>query len=289
MPRFSLIFCGTSPFAVPSLEALAADPAFEILAVVTPPDRPVGRKQVLTPPAVKTAALKLGLTLIQTEGINNEKPITNNQKPDFLIAVSFGQLLKQPLLDLPTIAPINVHASLLPRWRGASPIQQAILAGDHETGVTVQQMVKQLDAGPVLGQARASIDPRETAPALHDRLATMGAELLVRTLKKPLKPVEQDEAEITFCRKLTRKDGEVDPNTHSADDIDRTVRALTPWPGVTMTVNGVTLKILETSLTDGPDSYPVSCRGNSTLHLVRVQVPGGKPMAGAAWAHGQAR
>lgn len=288
MKPFSVLFCGTSPFAVPSLEALASDPAFEVLAVVTPPDRPVGRKQLLTPPAVKTTALRLSLPLIQTDDINQELQATS-YKADFLIAVSFGQLLKQAVLDLPTIAPINVHASLLPRWRGASPIQQAILAGDHETGVTVQRMVKQLDAGPILGQTRTNIGLRETAPLLHDRLAAMGAELLVQTLKKPLKEREQNEAEITFCRKLTREDGMVDPNTHTAEEIDRHVRALTPWPGVTMTMDGETLKIISTSLTDTPDSHPVSCRGNSTVHLLKVQAPGGKPVTGAEWARGKQR
>jgi methionyl-tRNA formyltransferase len=287
----SIVFCGTSAFAVPSLQALAADPAFRVLCVVTQPDRPAGRKQTLTPPPVKDAAKALGLPVLQPEKLNAALPdlqrAVRDGQPDFLVIVSYGQILSQAILDWPSIAPVNVHASLLPRWRGASPIQHAILAGDRETGVTIQGMVKELDAGPVLAQEKTDMDERETFPFLHDRLADMGAELLVQTLKKPLSPQDQDESEITFCRKLTREDGIADANTETAEDIDRKVRALTPWPGVTMDVEGQTLKILETELQPDADAYPLSCVGGTTLYLLRVQAAGGKPLQGADWARGR--
>ncbi len=291
MTRFSIIFCGTSPFAVPSLEALIGDDAFDILAVITQPDRPTGRKQVLTPPAIKMTAQQHNLKLIQTENINDLFLSPTSyflSPPDFLVVVSFGQILKDNVLTYPTIMPINLHASLLPRWRGASPIQQAILAGDKETGVTVQTMVKQLDAGPVLSQSVTPIDPRETAITLHDRLAQMGAKLLCDTLKSPLNSVEQDESEITVCRKLTREDGIADPETSTAEEFDRKVRALTPWPAVTVTINGEQLKIIESALTPTGDSHPLPCNGNSMLYLVTVQPANGKPMTGAAWGRGRA-
>src|SRR3989338_4892464 len=184
MAPHSIIFCGTSAFAVPSLEALAKDPAFTIDLVITQPDKPVGRSQELTPPAVKIAAETLGLKIFQPVKLNQEIGSIQT-KPDFLIVVSYGQILSQEVLDLPKIAPINLHASLLPRWRGASPLQHTILSGDAESGVTAQKIVKELDAGPILGQERTAIDPRETTQTLHDRLAQMGADLLLKTLKHP--------------------------------------------------------------------------------------------------------
>lgn len=291
MPSYplSVLFCGTSAFAVPSLQALVQDARFRVDLVVTQPDRPVGRKQELTPPVVKVAAEKLGLTIMQPEKLNDDiaRITTEISRPDFLVVVSYGQILSDAVLEFPRIAPLNVHASLLPRWRGASPIQHAMLASDTETGVTVQRMVKQLDAGPILAQAKTSINPRETATTLHDRLARMGADLLITTLTNPLQEIEQNETEIVFCHRLTRQDGIADPHTHTAAEIDRKVRALTPWPGVTITIDGKPLKLLETDLADRPDSFPLSCRAHSFLHLVRVQAPGGKPMAGAAWASGR--
>ena len=209
------------------------------------------------------------------------------ERPDFLVVVSYGQIVSQTVLDFPTVAPVNVHASLLPRWRGASPIQHAILGGDTETGVTVQKMVKQLDAGPILSQQKTSIGPRETAQTLHDRLAVLGAELLIATLKKPLMPKDQDESTVTLCGKLTRQDGVVDSATLTAEDIDRKLRGLTPWPAITMKIDGIDLKILETSLTPVDNAYMVTCKDDTKVYLVTVQPAGKKPMTGAEWARGR--
>ncbi|MDD5054641.1 MAG: methionyl-tRNA formyltransferase [Candidatus Peribacteraceae bacterium] len=302
--RSSVVFLGTSPFAVPCLRALASDPRFSIDLVITQPDRPVGRKQIMTPPPIKIAADQLQLPIAQPENIgeaiSDQSPEANLAKsgrsvaggeprskrairrPDYLVVVSYGQILPQSILDWPTIAPVNVHASLLPKLRGASPLQHAILGNFKATGVTVQRMVKELDAGPVLSQRSISIDERETFQSLHDKLAAIGADLLIETLINPLKDSPQNDPDATFCKKLSRADGIADPKTMDAETIDRMVRALTPWPGVSVNGN----KILETSLIPLPDSMPLSCAGNSTLHILTIQPPSRKPMTGRAFARG---
>ncbi|NOS67082.1 MAG: methionyl-tRNA formyltransferase [Candidatus Peribacteraceae bacterium] len=285
----SVWFLGTSSFAVPALVALLNDPLFSVDLVITQPDRPAGRKQELTKSAVKVLAEKHGLKIEQPENINSTYHIlhTTYSAPDYLVVISFGQILSEAILDIPKIAAVNVHASLLPRWRGASPLQHAILAGDHESGVTVQKIVKELDAGPVLAQEKLMIEPRETFTTLHDKLAPIGAELLIKTLKNSLQPIEQDTSKVTICRTLKRDDGKLDHTSLSASDIDRKVRALNPWPGVTLIINGQFLKLLETSLEPGMDTAPLSCDNETVLHLVKVQPAGGKPMMGAQWARGR--
>lgn len=282
-----IIFLGTSPFAVPSLEILTKDPAFSVEAVITQPDKPVGRKQMLTSPPVKTAAEERGLPVFQPQNIKREYAGFNLTRPDLLVTVSYGQILSQEILDVPLLAPVNVHASLLPRFRGASPIQHALLAGDVETGVTIQHMVRELDAGPILAQAKVTMEPRETAQILHDRLARLGATLLRDTLLRPLQTTPQPHYGITFCGKLTRIDGKVDPQVMTAEEIDRSVRALNPWPGVSFSHEGTTVKILASDLRLVPDAPPLPCANGTTLYLVTVQPAGKKPMTGAEWARGK--
>ena len=281
MKPFSVVFLGTSPFALPSLQALIDDPQFKILSVWTQPDKPAGRKQILTAPPVKILAEMLKIPVSQPEDINKEFDF--DAKPDFLVVVSYGQILSEKVLSAPAIAPVNVHASLLPRWRGASPIQHAILAGDDVTGVTVQKIVQELDAGPVLAQAKTTIEARETTSELHDRLAVMGAKLLTETLKNPLHPVEQDVSKVMLCKKLKREDGDVDPSVLTAKEIDAKVRALNPWPGVTLNHNGKTLKILSSSLVPENDAAELPCAEGTILYLCTVQEAGGKAISGAAW------
>ncbi|MFH1670114.1 MAG: methionyl-tRNA formyltransferase [Patescibacteria group bacterium] len=285
----SIIFCDTPKFAVPSLEALIADSAFSVDLVITQPDKPVGRKQELTSPPVKKCAQSHGIFVAQPDNLNSDLSALESHNPDFLVTVAYGQILKEPILDLPNIASVNIHPSLLPHWRGASPIQHAILAGDHETGVTLQEMTDELDAGPILAQVTTVIEERETATSLHDRLSTLSAQLLIDTLKKPLDPKPQDESQVTFCQKLTRKDGEVDLYAMTAEEIDRHVRALVPWPGVRGFFNGTELKLIETSLKETADSISVHCAGGSILHLVRLQPPGKKLMMGREWKRGMHR
>lgn len=285
---FHIIFCGTSEFAVPALELLSKDPAFVIDLVVTQPDRPVGRKQILTPSPVKFVAQGLGLTVYQPEKLNAEffSSAYADMRPDFLVVVSYGQILSSKILALPKISPVNVHPSLLPRWRGASPLQHALLHGDTETGVTVQVMAKEMDAGPILMQEKSAVEPRETYQHLHDRLAQVGARMLKDTLLHPLAPKEQSSEGITICSKLTREDGACDASTMTAEEIDRRVRALTPWPGVTLTMDGIAVKILKTALSAEPGSIPVACKSGSTLFVEQILEPGKKPMSGEEWKRG---
>ncbi len=281
---FRIVFCGTPAFAVPSLQALAADPAYKVELVITQPDKPIGRKQVITPTPVKVAALELGIPVEQPDNINDFRiPLSGF---DFLVVVAYGQLFKQPLLDLPSIAAVNLHGSLLPRWRGASPIHHSVLAGDTESGVSVQKMVKKLDAGPVLNQTSITLDPRETSTTLLERLAILGAQLLVKTLQQPLNPQPQDETKVTICRKLTRKDGEVDSEIMTAEEIDRHVRALVPWPGVTCTINGKSVKLLATDLQSSADAFPLPCKNNTILYITKIQSPGKEAVKGAEWIRG---
>lgn len=284
---FHVIFCGTPAFAVPSLRALCTDARFSVDLVITQPDRPVGRDKIITAPPVKSVAAELGIPVYQPENLSREWDEYGKGNsfaaPDFLVVVAYGQILKPNILALPRIAPVNLHASLLPKLRGASPIQHAILQGERETGVTVQRMVEKLDAGPILAQARMPIDDATTYVGLSDALARMGAELLAKTLGAPLTETPQEESEATVCRKLTRADGLVYPATMTAEEIDRRVRALTPWPGVTWD----DVKILETSLAASPESFSLGCAQATTLYLKTVQPSGGKPMTGASYMRGR--
>lgn len=277
----SVIFLGTSAFAVPSLRALANDPAFNVELVITQPDRPVGRKQILTPSPIKLVAQELKLPIAQPENINHFQLSTFNFQ--LLVVVSYGQILSQAILDLPTIAPVNLHASLLPKLRGASPLQNAVLQGMKESGVTVQKIVHELDAGPILAEASVTLDPRETYKTLHDRLAILGADLLLQTLKHPLSATEQDAKQATQCKKLSKEDSPANPTTMTAEEIDRRVRALSPWPGVTIGDN----KILRTSLTPVENSLTVLCKDGTELFIEEIQPPSGKPMTGKAFSLGR--
>jgi len=218
---YSIIFCGTPEFACPSLQALNDDPVFVVASVITQPDRPVGRKHQITSPPVKGLADELNIPVIQPEDINTLSP--PEERPDFLVVVAYGQIFSKELLAIPTIAPVNVHASLLPHLRGASPVQHSILQGDTETGITIQRMAETLDTGPILAQEIVRIDPRETSISLTDRLSAISARLLLNTLKKPLKETPQDEGKATSCGKLTRLMGEVNPATMTAEEIDRRI------------------------------------------------------------------
>ena len=250
-PVARIVFMGTPDFAVPSLRALLDAPRFEVAGVVTQPDRPAGRGQRVQMSPVKQVALRAGLPVIQP--LKAHEPAALNQlrawAPDFLVVVAFGQILRQAVLDLPRIAPINVHASLLPRWRGAAPIQAAIRAGDRCTGITTMIMDAGLDSGPILLQDSIPIDPAETGQTLHDKLAPLGAQLLLHTLDWLLSgsiaphPQPDNPALITHAPQLRREDGALDW-TASAVTIDRHVRAFTPWPGTFTTWNGRRLKVL---------------------------------------------
>jgi len=283
MDSIRIIFAGTPDFAVPALKALIDNPHIDVIAVISQPDKPVGRKKKITASPVKVAAEAAGIHVLQPRNINTEYP---QMEHDYLVVVAYGQILKQPILDAPRIAALNVHASLLPRWRGASPLQHTLLQGDHETGVTVQRMVAALDAGPILSQSAYSVKPRETIETLHDTLSDMGAKLLEKTVMDFPEEHKQDESEVTVCHKLTRVMGDVDPSTMTAIEIDRHVRALVPWPGVRCTVHGEMVKLLETSLEPCTHSIPLTCK-DSIVHIVTLQPPGKQKMSGADFMHGR--
>jgi methionyl-tRNA formyltransferase len=234
-----VVFMGTPEFAVGALDAVHS--AFSIVAVYTQPDRQSGRGMALTPPPVKRRALELGLPVFQPEKLTlpGEADKLRGLNPDVIVVVAYGQILKREVLEMPRLGCVNIHSSLLPRWRGAAPIQWAILGGDAESGVTTMKLVEKLDAGAILLQGRTPLSADETAGTLHDRLAQMGAELIVPTLRGladgSLKPVEQDESKVTYASKLSKEMEWLDPSL-SAVELDRRVRALNPWPGTSVWV-----------------------------------------------------
>jgi methionyl-tRNA formyltransferase len=231
---------------VPSLKALHAA-GHEIQLVVTQPDRP-GHRMKMTAPAVKVAAQELGIEVYQPEKIRDPEAVERlgALEPDLLVVVAYGQILPRSVLSIPKRGAINVHASLLPRHRGAAPIAHAILAGDSETGVTIMRMDEQLDHGPILAMRSTPIGRDEDAVALTSRLAEMGAELLVDTLARldDVQPKEQAHEEATVAPRLNREDGELDW-TISAEELDRRVRGLQPWPGVTLPTKVGRVKVLK--------------------------------------------
>jgi methionyl-tRNA formyltransferase len=231
---------------VPSLKALV-DSSHGIQLVITQPDRPARRGMKLTPPPVKVAALRLGLEVYQPERIRQPEAVERigRLQPDLLVVVAYGQIIPPVVLGIPKLGAVNVHASLLPRHRGAAPVAAAILAGDSETGVTIMRMDEQLDHGPILAMRSVEIGAREDAVALTSRLAVLGAELLVETLEhvEEREAVEQNHGAATLARRLSREDGELEWEM-GALEIDRRVRALQPWPGATLPTKKGRVKVL---------------------------------------------
>jgi methionyl-tRNA formyltransferase len=295
-----LVFLGSPEFAVPSLEALAAH--YRVAGVVTQPDRPAGRGRQLRPPAVRLAAARLGLQVIQPRRISDADALEAIRKwaPEVIVVVAFGQLLRPTILDLPRLGCLNVHASLLPRWRGASPIQATILEGDPTTGVTVMKMDAGLDTGPILAQRPVSVAPDETGGSLSTRLSSLGAALLLETLPGlqagSIKPSPQQDQLATYAPLLRKSDGALDP-TEPVERLARRVRAYYPRPGTYLEWAGGRLAVLaahpapaEPSLPPGRivrlDGLPAMTTSDGTLVLDRVQPVGKKPMAGAAFIRG---
>jgi methionyl-tRNA formyltransferase len=236
MKDLKIVFMGTAELSCASLEKLARTQGFQITAVVTQPDRPKGRELKEQPSPVKALALRLGLPVLQPERARDEKFIAalRGLQPDLIAVAAYGQILPQNILDLPPHGCLNVHTSLLPRYRGAAPIQWAIANGDAETGVTIMKMDVGLDTGPIVSQRRTSIRPEDDSPALHDRLAQLGAELLVQTIPDyiagKLPPRPQPAAGVSHAPKIRKEDGRIDWNRPAQNILNR-LRAFTPWPG----------------------------------------------------------
>lgn len=299
IPAARIAFAGTPDFAVPSLNALL-DAGATIPFVLTQPDRRAGRGRELRQSPVKQLAVDRGITVLQPVTIDTalRDRLAREQPPDLLVVVAYGLILPEWLLAWPVIAAINVHASLLPRWRGAAPIQHAILAGDEITGVSIMRITRGLDCGPVYGEVATAIDPYEVAGDLHDRLARLGADLLVELLPKilsgTLEPEPQDDNEACHAPKIEKRAAAIDW-TQSAARIARQIRAYNPWPvAETMTPAGERLRVWNAQLTEGnttaaPGSVVNTAgaidvaTGEGTLRLTQVQPPGGRAMSAAAY------
>ena len=301
MTALRIVFMGTPDFAVPSLRALA-DAGHGIVAVYTQPPRPAGRGQKEQPSPVHRFAGERGIPVRTPKSLRNAAVQAEfaDLGADIGVVAAYGLILPQPVLDAPRLGCLNVHGSLLPRWRGAAPIQRAILAGDAETGITIMRMDAGLDTGAMLLEDRVAITPDTTASTLHDALAAMGARLIVEAVSGVadgrLTPVPQPEEGVTYAAKLTREDGRLDWST-DAGFAERQVRALTPWPGcwfdLPATLGGERIKVLEAAPADGSgppgtlldDRLTVAC-GTGAVRLLRVQRPGKAPVDGAAFLRG---
>lgn len=250
-----VVFMGTPQFSVPILTMLVEE-GYEVVAVVTQPDRPVGRKRVMTPPPVKVEADRLGLLTIQPEKITPEV-ISEIQalQPDLLITAAFGQILPEALLQLPTFGAINVHASLLPKYRGGAPIHQAIIDGQRETGVTIMYMVKRLDAGNMIAQRSIPITDADDTGILFEKLSLVGEELLKETLptifNRTNASIPQNEEEVTFASNISREQERIDWN-RPGRAIFNQIRGLHPWPVAFTTFKGETVKIWQAHLVSSP-------------------------------------
>lgn len=286
-----IVFMGTPDFAVPSLQALI-DAGHDVCAVYTQPDKPQGRKQILTAPPVKTLALEHDIPVFQPNTLKNEDEQARLRElaPEVIIVVAYGKLLPKAVLDIPPHGCINVHGSLLPRWRGAAPIQWAVIAGDEMAGVTTMQMAEGLDTGDMLLTYETKVDEKETAGELFDRLAQSGAELLTQTLVKldEITPRPQDDAQSCYAHMLDKQMAVIDWSK-SAHEIDCLIRGLNPWPIALTTLSGERLKVFAAEKANGrgepgtvleadpKKGLTVAC-GEGALKLTEIQLVGGKRM-----------
>jgi len=292
-----LCFMGTPDFSVPILAALL-DAGHDIVCVYSQPPRPAGRghKEQLTPVHAFAASKGIEVRTPKSLKSEDEQQAFRDLGLDMAVVAAYGLILPKAVLDAPRHGCLNVHASLLPRWRGAAPIQRAILAGDAETGVTIMQMDVGLDTGDMLLMEKIAITPATNASILHDQLAELGARMIVDAVARypELDPVKQPEDGVTYASKLAKEEGKLDW-TRPAQELECQVRGLTPWPGVWCEVNGERLKVLEAKLANGSgapgtvldDALSVAC-GSGALQLVRVQRAGKGPMSAAELLRGWA-
>ena len=291
---------GSPDFAAIALKRLAQD--FNVVGVVTQPDRRAGRGKKLVSPPVKVVADELGIPSIQPRRIRDEEAMDALRRfaPDLIVVAAYGQILRPELLQLPPRGCINIHGSLLPRWRGAAPIQAAILAGDKETGITIMLMDEGIDTGDMLAKRYIPIKDDDTAGSLFDKLALLGAELLVETLPKylsgELKPQPQPEAGATYASMLKKEDGRLD-FTQTAVELERRVRAFSPWPGTFFEWNSKPLKVHRAHVDAGHpnpgsgtkltvEGVPAVGTGDGVLVLDEIQPAGKKPMDGKSFLMG---
>ena len=286
-----ILFMGTPDFAVPCLEKLIKD-GQNIVGVLTQPDKPQGRKMKLTPPPVKELALQNNLEVYQPESLKNDaiKQLLEEKQPELIVVVAYGKILPKYVVDFPKYGCINVHGSLLPRWRGAAPIQWSIIAGDKTAGVTTMKMSEGLDTGDMLLKYETEIGQTETAGELFDRLALSGAELLHDTIEQidSIVPEVQDESKANYAHMLDKQMAQIDWSK-SNKEIDCLIRGLNPWPIALTTLNGERLKVYSASLqnvsgkagevlqADSKNGLLVAC-GEGAMLLNEIQAVGGKRM-----------
>lgn len=296
-----VVFMGTPDFAVPGLQALIETQ--HVVGVVTQPDKPAGRGQQLRPSPVKLVAQAANIPIYQPKSLKSEEAAAplRDWQPDVIVVAAFGQILRPHVLNLPPHGCLNVHASLLPRWRGASPIQHALLAGDGQTGVCLMQMDVGLDTGPVYVCAETPITVEDTAVTLHNRLAQLGADLLRQhlpaILSGQLLPTPQDDSHSTYAPMIKKEGGRLDWQQNS-DQLDRRIRAMTPWPGAFTVWQGQVLKVLRAGVADGRlpagssgqvvevNGRVVVLSGTGGIQLQEVQLAGKKAMSVAEFLRG---
>ncbi len=298
-----ILFMGTPDFAVPSLQMLI-DSAHEVVGVVTQPDKPQGRKQILTPPPVKALAQKHDIPVHQPTSLKNEAllPLLEETQPDLILVVAYGKLLPKYILEFPQYGCMNIHGSLLPRWRGAAPIQWSVIAGDEFAGVATMKMAEGLDTGDIYLMERTKIGAQETAGELFDRLSQLGAQVLAKTLVQleqgTLVSIPQDESQATHASMLDKEMAIIDW-TKSAQQIDCLIRGLNPWPIALTTLDGTRMKIYaanpETTQgeagtvleADTKKGLLVAC-GTGAIRVLELQMVGGKRMAATDYLRGHA-
>lgn len=292
-----IVFIGTGEIGVPTLCALQQS-EHELVGVVTQPDKPVGREQKITPPPIKAALANSKVSIFQPAKIKDPNAIEQIRAlaPDVIVVMAYGQILPRAVLEIPKIACLNLHASLLPRWRGAAPIQAAIAAGDRETGITVMYMDEGLDTGDILLQRKIDIAPNETGASLHDRLAEIAPSALLGALKLfPSAPrVSQDNSLATYAPKLNRESGRINWN-ETAEAIERKIRAYNPWPGAFSEFKNRKLKIFSASIADlrgkpgqivRKDRELIIATADRALSLEEVQLEGKRRMRASEFLRG---
>jgi methionyl-tRNA formyltransferase len=294
-----IVFIGTGEIGVPTLRTLL-NSEHEVVAVVTQPDKRVGREQRIEPPPIKKEIAKTRIPILQPARIKDQQATEEIRDfaPEIVVVVAYGQILPRDVLEIPRLACLNLHASLLPRWRGAAPIQAAIAAGDCETGITAMYMDEGLDTGDILLQRRVEILPNDTGGSLHDRLAQIAPEALLESLRLVAAGnaprIAQDNARATYAPKLKREHGMIDWS-ESAEAIERKIRAYNPWPGAFMKVDHQNLKVFSASVVDingqpgevlRSDKDLVVATGKGALSLAEVQLEGKRRMSAAEFLRG---
>ncbi|MBU7537930.1 methionyl-tRNA formyltransferase [Leuconostoc lactis] len=302
---YSVVFMGTPTFAVPILEALIADPQYDVQAVVTQPDRPQGRKRLLTPSPVKVAAQAHDLPVLQPEKMNGSDEMAQivSLAPDFIITAAFGQFLPTALLDAAQIAAVNTHASLLPKYRGGAPVHYAIMNGDTETGVSIMYMVKQMDAGDVIDVVKVPITAQDNVGTMFDKLSLAGRDLLLATLPKiaagEIAPVPQDEAAVSISPNITRAQQNLNFTQETAQQLDWHIRGLYPTHPAYVQVAGQRVKLIQvTPLPETTDVAPghvvartkkmltIAAADHSVLRIDQLQPAGKSVMSSQAYLNG---